>query len=190
MDAPEVIQVLNALDEAGVQHWVAGGWGVAALAGRQTRRHRDLGLAVDADGLGSCLAAPGRLGCTAETGRLPARIELRAPGDRWVDVHPVAFDAKGHGRQAGLNGEFYDYPPDAFTRGTVDGRDVPCLSVRQQRRFRTGCEHRSQDIHDLAQLDALRGPPKTGSDPGQPPGQHHHLEAGTTSGRATSYRNA
>jgi lincosamide nucleotidyltransferase A/C/D/E len=158
MDAPEVIQVLNTLDEAGVRHWVAGGWGVAALAGRQTRRHRDLDLAVDADGLGSCLAALGRLGYAAQTDWLPVRIELRAPGERWVDVHPVAFDANGHGRQAGLNDESFDYPPDAFARGTVDGRDVPCLSVRQQRRFRTGYEHRPQDIHDLAQLDALQGP--------------------------------
>lgn len=158
MDAPEVIQVLNTLDEARVRHWVAGGWGVAALAGRQTRRHRDLDLAVDADGLGSCLAALGRLGYAAQTDWLPVRIELRAPGERWVDVHPVAFDANGHGRQAGLNDESFDYPPDAFARGTVDGRDVPCLSVRQQRRFRTGYEHRPQDIHDLAQLDALQGP--------------------------------
>jgi hypothetical protein len=32
---------------------------------------------------------------------------------------------------------------------------VPCLSARQQRRFRIGYEHRPQDTHDLAQLDAL-----------------------------------
>jgi lincosamide nucleotidyltransferase A/C/D/E len=87
MDAPEVIRVLDAPDEAGVRHWVAGGWGVAPLAGRQTRRHRDLDLAVDADDLGSCLTALGRLGYAAETDWLPVRVELRAPGDRWVDVH-------------------------------------------------------------------------------------------------------
>jgi hypothetical protein len=33
---------------------------------------------------------------------------------------------------------------------------VPCLSARQQRRFRAGYEHRPQDVHDLAQLDTLR----------------------------------
>ena len=33
VDAVDVIQVLDALDGAGVRHWVGGGWGVAALAG-------------------------------------------------------------------------------------------------------------------------------------------------------------
>jgi hypothetical protein len=46
-------------------------------------------------------------------------------------------------------------PPDAFGRGLIAGRAVPCLSARQQRRFRTGYRHRPQDVHDLAQLDAL-----------------------------------
>jgi lincosamide nucleotidyltransferase A/C/D/E len=155
MDAEDVIEVLDALDEAGVRHWVAGGWGVAALAGRQTRWHRDLDLAVDAEDLSRCLAVLGRLGYTAETDWLPTRIEVRSQGARWVDVHPVTFDEDGHGGQADLDGGVFDYPPDAFSRGLITGRDTPCLSARQQRLFRTGYEHRPQDLHDLAQLDAL-----------------------------------
>jgi lincosamide nucleotidyltransferase A/C/D/E len=156
VDAEHVIQVLDALDRAGVRHWVGGGWGVAALAGRQTRHHRDLDLNVDVADLSGCLAALGALGYMAETDWLPSRIELRAPGDRWVDVHPVAFDGQGHGRQPDLDGGFFDYPPGAFGRGLIAGRDVGCLSALQQRRFRNlGYEHRPQDIHDLAQLDAF-----------------------------------
>jgi lincosamide nucleotidyltransferase A/C/D/E len=155
VDAEDVIVVLGALGGAGVRYWVAGGWGVAALAGRQTRPHRDLDLAVDAVDLGRCLGLLGGLGYVAETDWLPSRIELRAPGERWVDVHPVAFGGGGSGRQAGLDGGFFEYPPDAFGRGRIAGRLVGCLSARQQRRFRSGYEHRPQDIHDLAQLDAL-----------------------------------
>jgi lincosamide nucleotidyltransferase A/C/D/E len=151
----DVIVVLDALDRAGVSYWVGGGWGVAVLAGRQTREHRDLDLAVDAAGLGECLAVLSDLGYRAETDWLPVRIELRAAGDRWVDVHPVAFDDDGHGRQAGLDGVSFEYPPDAFSRGSIAGRSVRCLSARQQRIFRSGYEHRPQDVHDLAQLDAL-----------------------------------
>jgi hypothetical protein len=91
----DVIVVLDALHGAGVSCWVGGGWGVAVLAGRQTREHRDLDLAVDAAGLGECLAVLSDLGYRAETDWLPVRIELRAAGDRWVDVHPVAFDDDG-----------------------------------------------------------------------------------------------
>ena len=160
MKAADVIQVLDALDEARVRHWVAGGWGVAALAGRQTRPHRDLDLCIDAADLDPCLAALGRLEYAAETDWLPVRIELRATGDRWVDVHPVAFDededGHRHGRQADLDGGFFDYPSDAFTRGLITGRSVPCLSAHQQRVFHSGYEPRAQDLHDLAQLEALQ----------------------------------
>ena len=54
--------VLTALDDAGVRYWVAGGWGVAVLAGRQTRNHRDLDLAVDAEDLIRCIEALDRIG--------------------------------------------------------------------------------------------------------------------------------
>ena len=156
MDAAEVFEVLDALDEAGVRHWIAGGWGVAALAGRQTRQHRDLDLAVDAADFDRCLTALGGLGYVPETDWMPIRLEVRAPGDRWVDLHPVVFDENGHGRQAGgPNDGFFDYPPDVFSSGVIAGRGVPCLSERQQRIFHSGYEPRPQDLHDLAQLDAL-----------------------------------
>jgi len=48
MDLGEVLAVLAYLIEAGCSVWVAGGWGVDALVGRQTRLHRDLDLALDA----------------------------------------------------------------------------------------------------------------------------------------------
>jgi lincosamide nucleotidyltransferase A/C/D/E len=169
MRAEDVIEVLDSLDGAGVRHWMGGGWGVDALAGRQTREHRDLDLAVDADDLDRCLRVLGQLGYVAETDWLPVRIELRAPGARWVDVHPVRFSADGHGRQPDLDGGHFDYPPAAFTTGSIGGRLVGCLSARQQRRFRAGYEHRSQDIHDLAVLDALPASAPPGSGGTRPP---------------------
>jgi lincosamide nucleotidyltransferase A/C/D/E len=158
----DVIEVLDALDRDGVRHWVGGGWGVVALTGRQTREHRDLDLAVDRDDLDTGLATLQALGYVVETDWLPVRAELRASGARWVDVHPVSFDAGGHGRQPGLDGGSFEYPPDAFTRGAIAGRRVNCLSVVQQRRFRTGYEPRPQDFHDLAELDRLAGRPGPG----------------------------
>lgn len=151
----EVIDVLAALDVAGVRYWVAGGWGVAALTGRQTRDHRDLDLAVDARDLPACLEALEQLRYRVETHCMPVRVELRAPGERWVNVHPVTFDLAGHGSQPDLDGGHFDYPPTAFADGSIGSRPVHCLSVEQQRHFRTGYEHRPQDVHDLADLDAL-----------------------------------
>ena len=109
----EVARVLDALDSDGVRHWVGGGWGVAVLVGRQTREHRDLDLAVDAVDLEVCLKTLELLGYRCETDWLPVRVEYSAPGLGWVDVHPVAFDDSGHGRQQDLDGGHVDYPPGA-----------------------------------------------------------------------------
>jgi lincosamide nucleotidyltransferase A/C/D/E len=64
----EVARVLDGLDTARVRYWVAGGWGVAVLAGRQTRVQRDLDVAIDAAELDMCLSALNDLGYVVETG--------------------------------------------------------------------------------------------------------------------------
>jgi lincosamide nucleotidyltransferase A/C/D/E len=151
----EVERVLDGFASRGVRHWVAGGWGVAALVGTQTREHRDLDLAVDAEDLDTCLEALGLLGYVRETDSLPVRVEYAAADHGWVDVHPVAFDGSGHGQQRGDDGGHFDYPPSAFTVGAIRGRSLPCISVAQQRTFHTGYELRPQDVHDLGQLAGL-----------------------------------
>jgi lincosamide nucleotidyltransferase A/C/D/E len=156
MRADQVTEVLDGLDRAGVRYWVGGGWGVVALTGRQTREHRDLDLAVDAEDVSACLAVLSDLGYQPETDWRPVRIEVAAAGSRWVDVHPVKFREDGHGRQAGLGGAHFDYVPSSFTTGSLAGRRVNCLSAEQQRQFRTGYELRPQDLHDLAELDAAQ----------------------------------
>ena len=158
MKAADVIAVLDALEQAGIRHWAGGGWGIVALTGHQTRDHRDLDLAVDADDLAAGLRVLDGLGYAVETDWLPVRVELAAPGARWVDLHPVTFGSGGHGRQPDLDGGHFCYPPGAFTAGTIAGRPVPCLSAAQQRRFRTGYPLRPQDHHDLAELDRLDQP--------------------------------
>ena len=154
----EVAHVLDALDGSLVRHWVGGGWGIDVLVGRQTREHRDLDLAVDADQMHECLRTLNGLGYATETDWLPVRIELKCPVDGWVDVHPVTFDDTGQGRQAGLDGAHFDYTSDAFTVGVLNGRQINCLSVHQQRDFHTGYEHQAKDAHDLAQLKVLEQP--------------------------------
>lgn len=152
MDPSEVHRVLDALDDAGCRVWVAGGWGVDALVGRQTRPHRDLDLALDATGEVAALGALAALGYVVETDWRPVRVELVAPGARWVDLHPVVFDAAGRGTQAGLDGVTFDYPVGCLVTGTIGGRAVGCLSVAQQVAFHTGYPPRAVDLADLALL--------------------------------------
>ena len=140
--------------------WIAGGWGVDALVGRQTRIHRDLDLAVDVTqmALDHLLQAFGRHSYLVEVDWRPSRIALVADGARQVDVHPIVFDAQGTGWQANVEGqEPFRYPEDAFTQGLIDGRVVDCLSVAQQLRFHHGYIHGERDNHDIALLETLIG---------------------------------
>lgn len=151
----DVVRVLDELEAHRVRYWVAGGWGVAALAGVQTRTHRDLDLAVDTATLPACLGALTSLGYAQETDWLPVRTEYAAPGELWVDVHPVSFDETGHGRQPDLDGGHFDYPPEGFGVGRIENRAIPCLSAAQQRVFHSGYDPRPQDLHDLRVLAGL-----------------------------------
>jgi lincosamide nucleotidyltransferase A/C/D/E len=156
-DADEVHRVLLALDEAGCRAWLAGGWGVDALVGRQTRPHRDLDLLIEAARLDAALGALRGLGYEVETDWLPVRVEVAAPGRGRVDLHPVVFGADGHGVQAGPDGTTYEYPAGCLVPGRIDGREVGCLTVARQVEAHTGYEPRGVDRHDLALLRALAG---------------------------------
>lgn len=138
--------------------WVAGGWGVDALVGEQTREHRDLDLAIDADDEAGALRTLAGLGYTIETDWRPVRVELAAAGARWVDLHPVRFDLDGNGLQADLDGGSFQYPRGCFVSGRISGRTVQCLSADQQRRFRVGYELRDVDRHDLSLLATRKAP--------------------------------
>jgi lincosamide nucleotidyltransferase A/C/D/E len=151
----EVVDVLDSLDANKVRHWVAGGWGVDFLVGRQTREHRDLDLAVNGKDYERCMSALSALGYQTETDWLPLRIEVRASGARWVDVHPVHFDDQGIGLQGDRSGVHFEDAASAFATGQIGARSVRCLSVSQQLLFHSGYKPRSKDRHDLALLASL-----------------------------------
>ncbi len=147
--------VLDDCSSAGLGHWVAGGWGVDALVGRQTREHRDLDLLVEAGSLSRCLALLQARGYVVETDWLPVRVELGRAGTGWVDLHPVTFDERGHGVQAGPDETTYDYPASCFVVGRIGERAVPCLSAERQLQAHRGYPPRDVDLADLALLEAL-----------------------------------
>jgi lincosamide nucleotidyltransferase A/C/D/E len=159
MPAAEVLRVLAELDAVGMRAFVAGGWGVDALVGRQTRVHRDLDLALDVthSTLERALGALKTLDYCVETDWRPSRVELAAPAARWVDLHPVVFDDQGTGWQANINDlPPFRYPPHAFTGGLISGCGVRCLSVAQQLLFHCGYPPRPHDLADVALLQGLQ----------------------------------
>lgn len=156
----EVHRVLDVLEAAGVRAWAEGGWGVDALAGRETRSHGDLDLAVDYadEGFERAVGALTRLGYERGVDDLPVRLVLEVADGRSVDLHPIRFEPDGAAYQWGHDRE-YQYPADCFTIGRIDGREVACLGATIQRDFHSGYAPRTVDRHDLAILDELTADP-------------------------------
>jgi lincosamide nucleotidyltransferase A/C/D/E len=108
----DVLEVLKRLDAIDVLCWLAGGWGIDALLGTQTRTHDDLDLVVDMNDLQRVETALGVIGFThaqdVKPG-LPARLVLLDRAGRQIDLHPVRFDKAGNGWQPLGDGAWAQY---------------------------------------------------------------------------------
>jgi lincosamide nucleotidyltransferase A/C/D/E len=158
MTPTDVIEVLDCLEEAGVDFCIDGGWGIDALIGEQTRDHTDLDLALDRNDLDDACRALAERGFrydgTIEPG-LPARLVLRDKQGRKVDLHPLLLDQGGDGwQQLSESGKAWGrYPAeDLDANGVIAGRQVRCLSPQLQFRFRMGYEWGDRDEHDVRLL--------------------------------------
>jgi len=150
MDADDVLRVIDRLASADIRVWVDGGWGVDALLGRQTRRHRDLDLALRLADVEGALGVLAQLGYRVVDDELPTRVDLWADDDRRVDLHPLTFDADGHGHQQLQDGSFGTYIADGLCGvGRIAGRRVDCLTLDLQMRFHLGYEPDDSDHHDV-----------------------------------------
>jgi lincosamide nucleotidyltransferase A/C/D/E len=151
----QVVDLLDRIEPLATTVWLGGGWGVDALAGRETRPHGDLDLCVDGPSLVPVLEMLAGIGFIPREDWLPVRIEVGHPDGRRVDLHPVTVAADGSGTQAGLDGAVFVYPAGGTSIGSVDGRPVTCISALQQLVFRSGYDWREVDHHDVAVLRTL-----------------------------------
>ncbi len=161
MTTEDVLTVLGALESARVPFYLAGGWGVDALVGRQSRSHDDLDVVIDdyEQDLPRAVDALKSMGF-----ELVASYERRA----WMPKNTVLEDDSG--RRVDLDSLNWQIlarefgPPDAgpgdresfehrvFTEGTVAGKRVPCLSADVQLLYHTLFDLNVPHQHDVTLL--------------------------------------
>lgn len=145
-----VLALMDAFGAAGVSAWVAGGWGVDALIGHQTRRHYDLDLVVsdtrdNLERMERVLARAGFRPGVREFNpglAMPVRLNWQDDTGHTVEVMPVAFGKPPFTDRESL-----------FSGGVIGGHPVPCLSARLQVTLHEGYEAR---VVDVADMEALR----------------------------------
>jgi lincosamide nucleotidyltransferase A/C/D/E len=154
MSALRALEVLDLLATAGVAGWVAGGWGIDALVGKETRPHYDLDFVIDSaeanyPKVAEVLSvASFRLRAEHFYPKDPMalRYEWRHVDDRTaVDILPVDFKRQPFSLAEG-----------PFTTGNIGGRVVPCLSAQLQLELHAGYPPRFKDRKDIAALRSTR----------------------------------
>jgi lincosamide nucleotidyltransferase A/C/D/E len=163
MRGTDVHTVMDTLRTAGVEAWIAGGWGVDALLGVRTRRHHDLDVIVGADPDSGeravqVLAAIGfRLRAETDGGPLvPHRYVLDDDAGHIVDILPVDLSREPFASAA--EHEHGPGTPDRpfATFGNIAGRSVECVSTYVQIALHEGYPPREVDKRDISRLRAVR----------------------------------
>ena len=133
MTSADLIDLLRLLDEASIDIWLDGGWGVDALLETQTREHKDADVIVRVPDVPKLRQILGQKGFVIKNGSPPNSFLLVDDSGREIDVHAVVFDVSGNGVYRMENGEDWIYPEEGFgRRGSVDGFVVQCLSPTTQ----------------------------------------------------------
>src|SRR5689334_20510480 len=133
MTADALIEVLKALDDAGIEAWLDGGWAVDAVLGTQTRPHKDVDIIVQLADLQKLRRNLTNMGFEIRCGGTATNFVFADAAGREIDVHVVVFDGYGNGLYRMANGSDWIYPAAGFTgRGVVNGITVRCLSPEAQ----------------------------------------------------------
>ncbi|GLW11211.1 hypothetical protein Misp01_63390 [Microtetraspora sp. NBRC 13810] len=152
----EMLRLLDVLEAAGCEVWVAGGWGIDVLVGRVTREHHDLDLLHRAEQEPQVITTLESLGYAERPGAVPgrpARFVMADDREHELDLHPLHFAEDGSAVQhLDDRGGAYFYPAAGFVTGTIEGVRVRCLSADRQIAFHQGYRPRERDLHDMARL--------------------------------------
>ena len=133
MTSSALIELLQLLEEASIEVWLDGGWGVDALLKMQTRPHKDVDIILRVSDVPELKEILGRRGFTIKEGTPPNSFVLSNASRLEVDVHAVVFDDDGNGVYRMESGEDWIYPAEGFNgRGVVEGWSVDCLSPMTQ----------------------------------------------------------
>lgn len=133
MTASALLELLQLFDEARIQVWLDGGWGVDALLGEQTRPHRDVDIILRLADVPKLQQKMERRGFAIKEGAPPNSFVLADGSGLEVDVHAVVFDEVGNGVYRMQNGEDWVFPAEGFCgMGVIAGRSAPCLSPTTQ----------------------------------------------------------
>jgi lincosamide nucleotidyltransferase A/C/D/E len=166
MSATDVLSVLDALEGQSLRFSLAGGWGIDALIGAQSRPHDDLDIVIDdyehdEPKARQALVKLGFRLVGSQTRRtwMPDLASFDDGAGHRVELVSIdrerlsnAFDASPSIRLEG------DLTPEIFAEGKINGVVVPCLSSRVQLLYHMGYPLKETLQRDVDLLVSVFGP--------------------------------
>jgi len=155
MNASDAVELIDWLQQHGIDVWLNGGWGVDALLGRQTREHEDLDITIsasDRDAYTPAMQTMGFAPCRVDNDFNWVLVDSRG---RLVDVHLVDF-SETTVNDAGV--QMYGHAGLPFEvgslegRGTIAGKPVKCETAEFQIRGHTTYTPDETDYRDVLAL--------------------------------------
>jgi lincosamide nucleotidyltransferase A/C/D/E len=159
MTASALVELLRLFERASIPVWLDVGWGVDALLGEQTRKHKDVDIiprVSDVEKLRELLA---ERNFAFKEGKPPDSFVLADGAGLEVDVHAAAFDGEGNGVYRMQNGEDWVYTAEHLSgRGKVGALTVRCLTPEAQVLCHAyGYVPAEKDYHDMELLEERFG---------------------------------
>lgn len=170
-EGKKVVEVVRLLEDGGIPIWLDGGWGIDALLGKETRKHRDLDFMLPLERLPTAQSVLSNIGFKKDADQtvMPTRCVLRNTDDLEIDIHPVTFKPDGSAihidSDEAKNSYVYVCSAAGLSGvGVIDGRIVRCTTAAEQirqkieRRYSPWSPHRSRangvsaDLEDIISL--------------------------------------
>lgn len=155
MSVESATRILRALNTAGVNFSVGGGWAIDALVGRETRPHADLDLWVPAEHLEPLIPVAVDLGVDRLLpwgGDRPWVFVLHDGEDVRVDLHLYEDLGDGWLHYGSVLAGYRLERSDLQGRGTIGDVRVPCETPECALRHKSGHVPRDIDKEDIALL--------------------------------------
>ena len=153
-----IVEILSAHD---IPFYIAGGWGVDALAGRQTRSHDDLDVVVDdyETHIQKALAAFEADGFSilsdyTRRAWMPRSLTMMNMAHVRMDLVSLNWRilAEAFGPDGASAEDRASFVDKVFTTGTIGGRRVPCLAADVQLLYHSLFELRAPMKGDVSVL--------------------------------------